>query len=310
MYGYVGNNQDLWTCKFPRQCDNVRQGHARSLKNRGIVEDSCGIFFKVKRRIIMMKLNFALAIVAGFVAVTMVGCKNQLENTGYTQHSVELGEIGSCHNEMLTELYQLNNSDRSADSGTTESDMNAFFGEYEIVASTEFSDNGIVDQLVEKDAVSNVAAEYMMQIEDLLNNPLDTFEEMIGAIVSIENDAKQVLNDTDYIEFNSYADTAKASLLFWTENIETIANMADSGDARWIIKDFFNKHKHKIGMAAASDAAGAALGAAIGSTIPGVGTATGAVIVGAASGAASSAMGYKEDKVCVVVALGSLADRR
>lgn len=262
----------------------------------------------------MKKLNFTAVIVAGLVAVSMSGCKNQLETTGTTQYSVELGEIGTRHNDMLTELYQLNNQNRSANCGTTESDMNAYFGEYEVLATAEFSNNGIVNQLVEKDSISNVAAEYMTQIEDLLNNPLDTFDEMIDAIVSIENNASQSLTGTDYIEFNSYADTAKASLLFWTENLETIDNMPDSENARWIIKDFFNKNKHKIGMAAASDAAGAAagaaLGAAIGSSIPGIGTATGAIIVGAASAAASSAMGYKEDKLCVIIALGSLADKK
>ncbi len=261
----------------------------------------------------MKKTNFMAIIVTGLVALSLAGCKNQIDNNEH-KYKVELGEIGTRHNEMLTELYQLNNTSRSSDAGTTEDDINAYFGEYEVIATAEFSKDGIVNQLVEKGTVSDVAAEYIFKIENLLNNPLDTFDEMITAIVSIENEAKQVLVDTDYIEFESYADTAKGSLLFWTENLETIDSMNAKEDGRWIIKDFFNKNKHRIAMSAASDAAGAAagaaIGAALGSEIPGVGTALGAAIVGVASGAISSAMGYKDDCFCVIISLGNLSDKR
>ena len=52
---------------------------------------------------------------------------------------------------------------------------------------------------------------------------------------------------------------------FWNENIEILENNEELNNVdRGIISDIWNKYKHRLGMMAASDAAGAAVGALIG----------------------------------------------
>ena len=81
---------------------------------------------------------------------------------------------------------------------------------------------------------------------------------------------------------------------------------------RGIISDIWNKYKHRLGMMAASDAAGAAVGALIGAgfgtQILGApyGTEIGAVIGATVVGSASSAEGFKTDAICIVVSLDSI----
>lgn len=100
---------------------------------------------------------------------------------------------------------------------------------------------------------------------------------------------------------------------FWNENIEILENNEELNNVdRGIISDIWNKYKHRLGMMAASDAAGAAVGALIGAgfgtQILGApyGTEIGAVIGATVVGAASSAEGFKTDAICIVVSLDSI----
>lgn len=247
----------------------------------------------------MKKIGFVALFAATLVAMTATGCKNQLEGAN-EKPVVELGEIGTLHNTILTELYHIGEANRAADAGTTEADIAAYFGSYETIAVAANSKDGIVQALVAQDIVSDAAAEYIYKVESLLANPLDTLEEAFASISAIESEAKEALFGTDFIAFESYADTAKASLLFWTENIETIDGRKEAESGRWIIKDFLKKNKDRVANAAASDAAGAAAGAVRAITIGKKGRDI--VTFAGKSSALSSAKGYNENRVVVVLA--------
>ena len=110
---------------------------------------------------------------------------------------------------------------------------------------------------------------------------------------------------SELCEFISYAETAKASLAFWSENIEMLEAGVDknSKKGRWIFRRLWNKYKHKIAMMAASDAAGSAAGAGAGYAIGGP---HGAAIGAAVAGAVSSLQGFRNDSVCVAVPIDKI----
>ena len=112
---------------------------------------------------------------------------------------------------------------------------------------------------------------------------------------------------SELCEFISYAETAKASLAFWSENIEMLEAGVDknSKKGRWIFRRLWNKYKHKIAMMAASDAASSAAGAGAGYAIGGP---HGAVIGAALAGAVSSLQGFRNDSVCVVVPIDKIKE--
>ena len=281
----------------------------------------------------MKKVKFiSLALVA---AVVFAGCKSNFDEEVNTRESVsnqlakilpeQFADIGKNHNEILNDFYF--GSERSVLNGGTrykELSVEEYFGIFDKAYyfkdfSTSASRNAnaenisVTDSLLEKDLISNVDADYIAKIEDVLNEPLDSLEETQDAIAEIEIQALQNVDNSDLYEFFSYAETAKASLEFWAENIETLENSEELSDtaARWILKDAWNKYKHKLGMMAASDAAGGAVGAGIGALMAtsifgpecaGMGAIIGAAVVGSAS----SAEGFKQDKVCIVVSTSDI----
>lgn len=140
-----------------------------------------------------------------------------------------------------------------------------------------------------------------MKQENILHDLPDTIEETRDVISSIELDCISTSNESVLPEFISYAETAKSSLEFWAENIELLEGTANDNTGRWIFKDLWNKYKHRLGMMAASDAAGAAAGAAIGFAA----TKSSYVAAGCAvvAGAVSSEEGFRQDCVCIIIPL-------
>ena len=167
------------------------------------------------------------------------------------------------------------------------------------------------DILLKENYINDISCQYIEEIEGILSNPADSLKETQNLISTIEKKALDENDEAVIIEFLSYAETAKSSLEFWNDNIEVLdENQMYELNSRGLIssiKDLWNKNKHRLGMMAASDAAGAAAGAAtgaaIGSTIPGVGSILGASIGATVAGAASSSDGYKNDCVCITIPL-------
>ncbi|MCM1322064.1 MAG: hypothetical protein NC041_07935 [Bacteroides sp.] len=238
-------------------------------------------------------------------------------------------KIGAEHNEILSDFYfgETKTKRTAFDSGINYKELSVedYFGEISesyyfksfltgSARSISESDCFITQQMLEEGLVSEEAGKYISQVEKLLDNMPDSLEETKEAISSIELNSLEESSETILPEFISYAETAKSSLEFWSENIELLeGNYQNNSEARWILKKLWNKYKHKLKMMAASDAAGAAagaaLGAAIGAPIAGVGAGYGAAVGAALAGAASSAEGFKKDTICIIIPLERIKEK-
>lgn len=220
-------------------------------------------------------------------------------------------EIGRRHNLELERFY-FSRTGRSAGSESYKAmSLEPVYGRVEclyfgsmdagISAGRNAGGSTVVEALAEKQLVSQAAAELLVRIERLLRNPLATRELMNQAILEVQDVAVSTLEGTELDQVMSYAETAKASLEFWSENLGELADQNEG----WSIQQWWDTNKHKIAMMAVSDAAGAAvgaiLGASIGSSVGGVGAGPGAGVGAVICGAASSIQGFKEDKFCVVI---------
>lgn len=255
--------------------------------------------------------------------IGIISCNNDLEKDTKLEKTVVVSErfsdIGRAHNEMLNDFYYGDNSSRNASKSYRDLSIEEYFGvidkKYVVkdigVQNARTADEGTQtasDILLEELSVSEISCSYISQVEEILETSFESMEETKKAITEIEAEALVKNSEDDIFEFLSYAETAKASLEFWNENLEILEENREKGEAsRGIIKNLWNKYKHKLGMMAASDAAGAAAGAAVGaiygSQIPAVGTALGATIGATVAGAASSAEGFKKDCVCIIIPL-------
>lgn len=261
------------------------------------------------------------------VSTVLFGCSsnvennncNRSENTEQKLNSVlpdYYTKIGSEHNEILSDFYFGDISRNAYDTGINYKNLPTenYFGKnlerYEFITFSELSsrsitntnsDNTVTQMMLKEDLISKEAGEYIEQVENILFNLPNSIEETKEVISTIEIDCLSTSNENILPEFISYAETAKSSLEFWTENIELLEGIEDNTSTRWIFKDLWNKYKHKLGMMAASDAAGAAAGAAIGFV------ATQSPYVAAAcavvAGAVSSEEGFRQDCVCVIIPL-------
>lgn len=252
----------------------------------------------------------------GILAILFVaGCSQDVKFAADSNVSPEVQEaivhysdVGKQHNLELERFYFSQMTGRSA--GSVEYKSFAIEDVYGKVERIYFGDMTVgrsadgatvVETLAEKKLVSENAVALLARIENLLRNPLSTRELMNQAIVEIQEVAVATLEGTELDQVMSYAETAKASLEFWTENFGTLTN-ENSG---WSIQKWWDTNKHKIAMMAVSDAAGAAvgaiLGASIGSSVGGVGAGPGAGVGAVICGAASSIQGFKDDKFCVVI---------
>lgn len=258
------------------------------------------------------------------VALAFAGCKNNLEN-GESANSrlssilpKEYSKIGENHNRILYDFYFNSSASRTAlSSGNLnykELPLEEYFGKFEsryyfedfssFASRSAASDETVTSSLVEEGLISESGSEYISEIEKILANPFNSIEEMQENISRIEIEALSNKSSEELCEFLSYAETAKASLEFWNDNIEVLEN-AEVNSARGLFSNLWNKYSHRLGMMAASDAAGAAAGAiagaALGSAAAGVGAGPGAAIGAVVAGAASSAEGFRKDCVCVVI---------
>ena len=245
----------------------------------------------------MKKVWFGIAATFAVMGIVFTGCKDSLVETSSSKTSaIELGAIGTQHNAILSEFYQLNNASRSASTGLTDEDVEEYFGDCQTLLSTSYEDaNTIVSSLVSEANISEEVVPFIQQIEDLLENPTDSLDTMISAIVSIEEDAYKTLSEELYAEFESYADTAKASLMFWTENYELLSS---ESSARSTSSSSTVSVWQRIAMSVASDAAGAIAGYQEGKSRGYTGSTLVAYVAGCA--AASSASGFANAELKVI----------
>lgn len=277
----------------------------------------------------MKKLKFFSCLLVA--SIVFAGCKNEVCKTVSEKSETEkelseilpeqYSEIGYNHNQILSDFY-FGSEGRHASSVDYKSlSVEDYFGEFDEKycfeninfrnARSTVDDNLVTNSLLENNLITDEGAKYISKIESILSEPLDSLEETQDAISQIEIQALSNDADENLCDFFSYAETAKSSLEFWCENIETLEDSNDSNIARGAIGNWWKKYKHKIGMMAASDAAGAATGAVIGALIGTEilgpdGAAIGAIVGAIVVGAESSAEGFKKDAVCVVISLTDL----
>lgn len=254
--------------------------------------------------------KFGFVILASVLAAGLFGCKNNVKDEMSANAVLErklskilpadYTNIGKKHNELLNDFY-FKNRNRSISplcidykTASAEDYFGTFDIEYTIRACTyEYVRNITTENtsdtqfMLNKELVSETSGKYMALTEKVLANPLDSLDATQAAISNIELQAlHEQKNSEELCSFLSYAETAKTSLEFWSENIETLESSMEkhTSEGRWIFRSLWNRYKHKLAMMAASDAAGAAAGAAAGYAIAGPhGAAVGAGIAGASS---------------------------
>lgn len=253
-------------------------------------------------------------------AIGFISCNNNMTTKLSADDTKVVSErfsnIGKAHNEMLKDFYFGNHYSRNVNSSYRDLSVEDYFGVIDkqyiiinygknIARSADDNYQTASSILQEEISVSELSCKYISQIENILMTPGASLEETQDSISAIEVNALKDNEEDSIYEFLSYAETAKASLEFWNDNIDVLEENFEKDSSRGAIKNLWNKYKHKLGMMAASDAAGAAAGAIegaiIGSQIPGVGTAVGAAIGATVAGAASSAEGFKRDCLCIIV---------
>lgn len=241
-----------------------------------------------------------------------------LESKLYSIIPEEYCNIGKSHNKILNDFY-FGNTQRSASSteiNYKDLSVEDYCGKIdtvyyirsipqEIARSAASTDISAAQFMEDKKLISAESSKYIALTESIIEKPSNSLEETQAAISKIELNALNEKSGSELCEFISYAETAKASLAFWSENIEMLEAGVDknSKKGRWIFRRLWNKYKHKIAMMAASDAAGSAAGAGAGYAIGGP---HGAAIGAAVAGAVSSLQGFRSDSVCVAVPIDKI----
>ena len=241
-----------------------------------------------------------------------------LESKLYSIIPEEYCNIGKSHNKILNDFY-FGNTQRSASSteiNYKDLSVEDYCGKIdtvyyirsipqEIARNAASTDISAAQFMEDKKLISAESSKYIALTESIIEKPSNSLEETQAAISKIELNALNQKSGSELCEFISYAETAKASLAFWSENIEMLEAGVDknSKKGRWIFRKLWNKYKHKIAMMAASDAAGSAAGAGAGYAIGGP---HGAAIGAAVAGAVSSLQGFRNDSVCVVVPIDKI----
>lgn len=241
-----------------------------------------------------------------------------LESKLYSIIPEEYCNIGKSHNKILNDFY-FSNTQRSASSteiNYKDLSVEDYCGKIdtvyyirsipqEIARNAASTDISAAQFMEDKKLISAESSRYIALAESIIEKPSNSLEETQAAISKIELNALNEKSGSELCEFISYAETAKASLAFWSENIEMLEAGVDknSKKGRWIFRRLWNKYKHKIAMMAASDAAGSAAGAGAGYAIGGP---HGAAIGAAVAGAVSSLQGFRNDSVCVVVPIDKI----
>lgn len=241
-----------------------------------------------------------------------------LESKLYSIIPEEYCNIGKSHNKILNDFYfsntqrsasytEINYKDLSVEDYCGKIDTVYYIRSIpqEIARNAASTDISAAQFMEDKKLISAESSKYIALTESIIEKPSNSLEETQAAISKIELNALNEKSGSELCEFISYAETAKASLAFWSENIEMLEAGVDknSKKGRWIFRRLWNKYKHKIAMMAASDAAGSAAGAGAGYAIGGP---HGAAIGAAVAGAVSSLQGFRNDCVCVVVPIDKI----
>lgn len=220
-----------------------------------------------------------------FPLVLLASCTGQISDSGSSgrELSREFGEysdFGSSLKDALNSAYS--GGARSSVSAETENDAQVYTLP-ENQTGTEF--------LLEGGYVSPAAADYMQEIEELLDADYDELDELLAEISKVEERALARLSSSDLDSVMYFAESAKASLEFWTE--ADCNNAGARGFRSWL-----KKKANRIKKAAISAGIGAVVGGAIGFVTGGV---PGAVAGAIAVGAASCGYGYSNNAVSVSV---------
>ena len=241
-----------------------------------------------------------------------------LESKLYSIIPEEYCNIGKSHNKILNDFYfgntqrsasstEINYKDLSVEDYCSKIDTVYYIRSIpqEIARSAASTDISAAQFMEDKKLISAESSKYIALTESIIEKPSNSLEETQAAISKIELNALNEKSGSELCEFISYAETAKASLAFWSENIEMLEADADknSKNSRWIFRRLWNKYKHKIAMMAASDAAGSAAGAGAGYALGGP---HGAAVGAAVAGAVSSMQGFRSDSVCVAVPIDKI----
>jgi len=264
-------------------------------------------------------------LICGVLAV-FISCLPDIENIFLAEDAAKneiiasYQQIGADHNNKLTEYY--NEVTKYSVSILEETEIfDDFFGIGEEVFRIELSipsfgtrsvDNSdsLVYAALENDLISTDGAVYMARVEDILYTPFYDIDGIHTAITSVQYQALDILTGSALDEFMAYSETAKSSLVFWSDNYEKMtepdydySSSPINGASRVAFWD-------QVLYAALSDAAGAAAGALVGATmcssIPGVGSSVGATIGAVIAGAASSAKGFSTGHLCIIVPIAKI----
>jgi len=194
----------------------------------------------------MKKKNVASVFILGIFAI-FISCSDKLAETQEEINKDEIilryQQIGIEHNNVLARYYAPYVKSGTVSIVDEEAYFNDFFGITEdskvlqlprlLIRSGENTESSVAESLVaemiSEDLVDLNAAVYMEQVEQILKNPPENIDEiqfaiveMQKAITDIEYQAIPLLKNVGLDEFMSYAETAKASLLFWAENYEVL----------------------------------------------------------------------------------------
>lgn len=184
----------------------------------------------------MKKSDLGIAVSLMGIVVIMGSCKNNLVGTSKNSVSTiertevekqlseilpkQYSQIGTTHNQILSDFYFGSSNTRSTSTNYKQLSVEDYFGKFDRIYCFDINTNeknsrnvtneySSTDSLVENELISSESAEYISEIETLLNNPLDSLEKTQDAISKIEI---QVLEDSkkNLYDFFSYAETAKS----------------------------------------------------------------------------------------------------
>lgn len=164
--------------------------------------------------------------------------------------------------------------------GDSESARAVLDGSVKISADSTVDATSLED-LLSKNYVSKTAGDYIKKIDDAIDNN-DDLDSILSAISSIEEEALANLSEADKDSVLTYAESAKATLVYFT-------NAEDDSVARFSFSSFKKKVK-KVATAAAKGAAVGAVTGAVKGVIGGVAGGPAGILAGAGSGAAAGAV--------------------
>jgi hypothetical protein len=222
--------------------------------------------------------------------------------------------IGVAHNEMLDGFYGKAENTRSV---LTDDERKAKFNKYfeitdeakrlelPIFQGRSVEPTSIIDQMESQNIFQETESAYLKRIESILYTSSASVDDVKVEITKIEADAVANLSEEKLPIVMSYAETAKASITYWSEHPSLLEDFNPSligcNSARAM-------DPWKLGfLVAAADAAGASGGIAAAILIPQIAPA--AIAISVYCGAVSSAHTYEQETFIVIIDLLSYLNK-